>query len=106
MADENNEQKPGYIGPGHYPIKIEVISQKGHCHLGHKVGDTWTVAHVTPGGMCIGAFQSMALQLKMLEFGGQFPWKPDMDTHEVACPDGDNPVIFKLTRIREQPPKE
>jgi uncharacterized repeat protein (TIGR04076 family) len=100
MADQN-EHKAGSRDSGHYPVKIEVISQKGTCHLGHKVGDTWTVKDVTPCGMCIGAFNSLSLQLKMLEFGGQFPWKPNKDILECACPDGDNPVIFKLTRIRE-----
>jgi uncharacterized repeat protein (TIGR04076 family) len=105
MADQN-EKTVGYSGPGHYPVKVEVISQKGHCHLGHKVGDTWTVSHVTPAGMCIGAFNAMLLQLKMLEFGGQFPWKPDKDSLECACPDGENPIIFRLTRIREQAPQE
>jgi len=105
MADQD-EKKPESNDSGHYPVKIEVISQKGYCHIGHKVGDTWTVSHVTPAGMCIGAFQALALQLKMLEFGGQFPWAPNPDTHDCACPDGVNPVIFRLTRIREQPPKE
>jgi uncharacterized repeat protein (TIGR04076 family) len=101
MAESTNKPRVGYQGPGHYRVKIEVISQTGQCGNGHKVGDSWIAEHVTPGGICIAAFNAMCPQLEMLEFGGCFPWKPDKDELQLACPDSKNPVIFQLRRIRE-----
>jgi uncharacterized repeat protein (TIGR04076 family) len=34
-----------------------------------------------------------------LRFGGHVPWKKaENDTLTISCPDGDNPVIYRLTR--------
>jgi len=33
-----------------YKVRIKVISQKGSCEAGHKVGDEWLVGEKTPGG--------------------------------------------------------
>lgn len=102
MSETTNQRKVGYQGPGHYPVKIEVISQSGKCPNEHKVGDTWIANHVTPGGICIVAFNAMCPQLNMLEFGGGFAWKASMDEVECACPDAKNPVVFKLTKLKEE----
>ena len=99
MADSTNEPKVGYQGSGHYRVKIEVISQTGDCANGHKVGDAWIAGHVTPGGICIAAFNAMCPQLNILEFGGSYPWKADKDVVQAACPDATNPVVFQLTRL-------
>ncbi len=84
-----------------YKIKIKVISQKGSCVVGHKVGDEFATAGATPAGMCLFAFSSMLPSLMPLMFGGQFFWSKDKDVTEVACPDADNPVVFELRRIRK-----
>jgi len=31
-----------------YDVSVKVISQKGHCTAGHKVGDEWTLKMKTP----------------------------------------------------------
>lgn len=87
-----------------YDVSIKVISQKGVCHAEHKVGDEWVMrGHPkTPGGICLGAFDSLHAEAKLLMFGGVFPWEPDPDAITVACPDGDNPVIFEVRRLREK----
>ena len=36
-----------------YLITIKVISQKGTCVAGHKVGDEFKCAGVTPEGLCV-----------------------------------------------------
>jgi len=95
------KRRIGYQGPGHYRVKIEVISQEGHCANGHEVGDSWVSEHVTPGGICIAAFNAMCPRLNILEFGGAFPWRENKDEMFCTCPDGKNPVTFRLTRIRE-----
>ena len=82
-------------------VKVKVISQKGHCGAGHKVGDEYMVAGKTPGGMCLSAFNALYPSLRALQFGGSFPWSKDADTAAVACPDAENPVVFELRRVKQ-----
>ena len=42
-----------------YQIKARVISQKGNCTAGHKVGDEFIIGDVVPKGMCSWAFYAM-----------------------------------------------
>lgn len=91
-----------------YPVKIKVISQKGYCAWGHKVGDEWVYAF-QPGnpeypGICPSAFYAMFKNIWLLWFGGQFAWPtPDPDICNILCPDADNPCAFQLKRLRDQP---
>lgn len=84
-----------------YNVSIKVISQKGSCEAGHKVGDQWLVGEKTPEGMCIFAFSSLFPCITPLMFGGAFPWEKDPDKTTVACPDSENPVVFELRRVRD-----
>ena len=84
-----------------YEIKMKVTSQKGTCVAGHKVGDEFKTSGLTPKGMCLFAFSSILPSLTPLMFGGQFFWAKDKDVTQVACPDGDNPVVFELRRVRK-----
>ena len=84
-----------------YKISIEVVSQKGECVLEHKVGDQWVVERKTPEGMCLSAFNALFPSLRVLMFGGAFPWEDNPDVTTVACPDAVNPVVFELRRLRE-----
>jgi uncharacterized repeat protein (TIGR04076 family) len=84
-------------------VKARVLSVKGECSLGHKVGD---VIRFTEGGVngnvCIHAMYSMLPKVFAMMFNASFPWaqNPDVLTH--ACPDAANPVVFELTRIYEE----
>jgi uncharacterized repeat protein (TIGR04076 family) len=82
-------------------IRVKVLSQKGHCEAGHKVGDEWLVGEKTPEGMCIFAFASLLPFITPLMFGGAFPWEKDADKTTAVCPDPDNPVIFEIRRVRD-----
>jgi len=84
-----------------YKVSIKVISQKGSCEAGHKVGDQWLVGEKTPGGICLFAFSSLFPFITPLMYGGAFPWEKDPDKTTVACPDPDNPVVFELRRVRD-----
>ena len=75
-----------------------VISQKGTCSAGHKVGDKFTIGQTTPPGLCSWAFSTLFPFSEVLEFGGSFPWEKDKNKATVACPDPDNPVVFELRR--------
>ena len=90
-----------------YDVKVRVISQRGDCGQGHKVGDEFVVKSAngsrhTPAGICLSAFNALYPALRALAFGGSMPWAEDPDVSTCACPDGENPVIFELRRIRAQ----
>ena len=76
-------------------VIAKVISQKGNCEAGHKLGDEFVIGQSTPAGMCSWAFYTLFPFAEVLQFGGSFPWeKPGRAT--VACPDPSNPVVFEL----------
>ncbi len=81
-------------------IVARVISQKGTCVMGHKVGDKFTIGQTTPQGMCSWAFYTLFPFAEVLQFGGSFPWEKDPDSTLVACPDPANPVIFELRCVK------
>jgi len=68
----------------------KVISQKGTCVAGHKVGDEFAP------GMCSWAFYTIFPFAEVLQFGGSLPWEEDPNKTTVACPDPANPVVFEL----------
>ena len=90
-----------------YEVVAKVVSQKGTCPVGHKVGDEWIIempnpmGPVTPGGMCIDAYNALAASVKTLTWGGVNPWEDDPERTMVACPDADNPIVFELRRLRD-----
>ena len=84
-----------------YQVKAKIISQKGHCEMGHKVGDEWLVGNKTPEGMCIYAFASLFPLITPLMYGGAYPWEKDPDKTTAVCPDPGNPVVFELRRVKD-----
>jgi uncharacterized repeat protein (TIGR04076 family) len=81
-----------------HQIIARVISQKGTCEAGHKVGDEFVIGQSTPPGMCSWAFQTIFPFAQVLQFDGSFPWEKDANKATIACPDPDNPVVFELRR--------
>jgi uncharacterized repeat protein (TIGR04076 family) len=77
----------------------KVVSQKGTCQAGHKVGDEFVMGQETPAGMCSWAFYTLFPFAEVLQFGGSFPWEGEPGTARVACPDPGNPVVFELRRV-------
>lgn len=84
-----------------YEVAATVISQKGTCEAGHKVGGQFRIADKTPAGLCPWAFYTLFPFVTALQLGGSFPWEEDEDTATVACPDPINPVVFELKRLRQ-----
>lgn len=82
-------------------VEITVISRKGACSAGHKVGDKWVMGLYVPQGLCSTAFAALYPFAKALRFGAEFPFaKPDGSV-EVICPDAGNPLVFALKRIEK-----
>lgn len=77
-------------------VVARVISQKGTCAAGHKVGDEFLIGEATPPGMCSWAFYTLFPFAEVLQYGGSFPWEDDPNRATVACPDPGNPVVFEL----------
>jgi len=87
-----------------YDVAIKVISQKGTCDAGHKVGDEWVIKgkeNKSPEGICLPALTALYPFVRPLMFGVSYPWSNNPDTATVACPDADNPVIFELRCLRK-----
>ena len=84
-----------------YDVVAKVVSQKGTCGAEHKVGDQWVIGSKTTEGICLSAFNSLSPSLRVLRFGGSFPWSSDPDVATAACPDAQNPVVFELRRVRK-----
>ena len=80
-------------------IIARVVSQKGSCEAGHRVGDEFVIGQKTPPGMCAWAFYTLFPFAEVLEFGGHFPWEADPAKTTVACPDPANPVVWELRRV-------
>lgn len=82
-------------------VAAEVISQKGSCGQGHKVGDkvVFTESGVE-GKVCIHALYSMLPAVFALLFDARFPWLTGGAAKTHACPDAYNPVVFKITQVR------
>ena len=84
-----------------YEVVAKVVSQKGTCNAEHKVGDEWVIGSKTPEGICLAAFNAIYPYVRVLTFGGSFPWETDPDVTTVACPDAENPLVFELRRLRK-----
>jgi uncharacterized repeat protein (TIGR04076 family) len=84
-----------------YEVAAKVISQKGTCVVGHKVGDKFIIVDKAPHGMCAWAFYTIFPFVSVLQLGGSFPWEKERDKTTVACPDPANPVVFELERLRK-----
>ena len=80
-------------------VTAKVISQKGTCGLGHKVGDeiVFTEDGVN-GKICIHALYSFLPKVFAMMYDSQFPWLEDPDVSTSACPDAYNPVVFEISR--------
>jgi uncharacterized repeat protein (TIGR04076 family) len=82
-------------------VIVKVVSQKGNCHAGHKVGEQWNIAPKTPEGICLGAFHTLCPAAMMLVSGAPITFGDDSNVVRIACPDAENPVVFELRRLQK-----
>lgn len=82
-------------------VRVEVVKQEGRCKAGHRVGDQWVCGERTVDGICALAYASMYPMLWALSACGRFSWASADGSIEIACPDGDNPVVFSLSAVKE-----
>lgn len=82
--------------PG-YKIIGNIKSVNGICNWGHKTGDRIELGSHNTGGLCGFFYHDIFPTIKLLQFGGQYPWG-DPDRVELECGDKDNPVTIELVR--------
>ncbi len=98
MEEKRNEE---FEDTG-YKVVAKVISLKGTCGFGHKVGDTVVFdGETVEGRVCISALYSFITKVFAMHHGVNFPWLDDKDVSTHACPDAHNPVVFEIRRVRE-----
>jgi len=81
---------------------IAVSPSFGPCDI-HKVGQEFIVEqnHKMPEGFCHWSWNGIQNAVRMLLFGGDYPWSIEKGSAVVCCNDGLRPVIYKLERINE-----
>jgi len=87
-----------------YKVVVTVLSVRGRCSFGHRVGDQIVFDGETVSGrVCLSALYSFLPKVFAMRYGADFPWldeeHKDVATH--ACPDAENQVVFEVRRIRE-----
>ena len=98
MEEKHNEE---FEDTG-YKVIARVISQKGTCGFGHKVGDPVVFdGETVQGRACLSALYSFLPKVFAMRYGANFPWLDDKDVATHACPDAYNPVVFEIRRVRE-----
>lgn len=81
-------------------IRVVEIQGRGECHFGHKVGDCWEYP-ADVNKMCGMLLHIIYPDIRVLRFGGSFPWDEDPDRHYLCCPDPNNPVVVEIARLSE-----
>jgi uncharacterized repeat protein (TIGR04076 family) len=83
-------------------VEAIVKSQKGKCSFGHKVGDKIVFDGKTvKGDICYSALMVLLPKVYAMRLGAVFPWAEDKDVIFNACPDGENPVVFEIRRVKK-----
>lgn len=83
-----------------YQVIARVQSIKVTCPNGHKVGDEFVFDRKSPAGICLSALSSILPFVRVLQFGGSFPWEENPDEATIGCPDCENLTVFYLRRVK------
>ena len=81
-----------------YRLVGTVLSTKGPCNMGHKVGDRFELSATNPNGLCGFFFHDIFPKICVMQFGGRFPWQTDENVLVVECADRAGAVQLELRR--------
>ncbi|MBW2065254.1 MAG: TIGR04076 family protein [Deltaproteobacteria bacterium] len=79
-------------------LKAEIVSIKGKCGAGHKVGDTFQIGCWDTGGLCGFFYHDIFPNLNVMQFGGKYPWGSE-EEFTLECPDRENVVTIKIRKV-------
>ncbi|MFH1090079.1 MAG: TIGR04076 family protein [Pseudomonadota bacterium] len=80
-------------------LTAEVVSMKGECGAGHKVGDTLTLSCWDTGGLCGFFYHDIFPSLNVMQFGGAYPWG-EAEVMKLECPDREVAVTIKVRKSK------
>ena len=84
-------------------FKKSPVTHAGNCEACgiYRDGQEFTVGEdgKMPEDFCTSAWVSIYPSVRLLSFGGDFPWYEEKGTAINCCIDGLRPVVFKLERI-------
>jgi uncharacterized repeat protein (TIGR04076 family) len=84
-------------------VEVTVMSQKGKCAFGHKVGDKIIFdGRSVKGDICYSALTVLLPKVFAMRYDASFPWAQDKDIILNACPDGESPVVFEIRRLKRK----
>jgi uncharacterized repeat protein (TIGR04076 family) len=84
-------------------VEVTVRSQKGNCAFGHRVGDKIVFdGKSVRGDICYSALMVLLPKVFAMRYDANFPWAEDKNVILNACPDGENPVVFEIRRIKNR----
>ena len=85
---------------GLFEIEVTVISTRGNCTFGHKIGDKiYFDGRTIKGDICYDALLSLSCRLYAMRYGVNYSWAENKNVITAACPDSKNPVVFQIKRI-------
>lgn len=79
------------------PLSAEILSVKGHCSAGHKVGESFPISCWDTGGLCGFFYHDIFPNLNVLQFDGHYPWG-SADEMVLECPDRENAVTIRIRK--------
>ena len=85
-----------------HKIRVTVHSVSGTCNQAHKVGQEFIIGRWTQKGICLTAFGSLYSPIRVLQYGGSFPWDKDPNVTYIPCTDPINKVVFRIERLSEK----
>jgi len=91
-----------------YKLVGTILSVKGDCTAGHKVGEEFELTLWDPEkyatrrtpALCTFFYNMIFPYLAVLQFGGEFPWEENKDSFQISCPDPINQVTIEIKRIK------
>ncbi|MFX0060814.1 MAG: TIGR04076 family protein [Candidatus Hermodarchaeota archaeon] len=82
-------------------MEVVNILEDGKCPENHQIGDKFSFPE-DGAKICTHALHTLFPYILALQSGGSFPWEEDPDSITLCCPDYNNPVVFKLTRLKSE----
>jgi uncharacterized repeat protein (TIGR04076 family) len=89
-----------------YKLVGKIVSIKGECHAGHRVGEEIDLTifdgdkTLRGRNLCPFFMDKLFPYLCVLQFGGQFPWQEEPNLWMDSCPDEENKVTIRIERIK------
>lgn len=81
-----DKKRKYHIGREGRRVIGRIISIKGHCTYGLRVGDEFHLSCQSPGGLCGNFYYTIYPHIKLLQFGGKCPESWGGVPHGVHLP--------------------